>query len=594
MTQAFRVQQSGPPYAESTEAPSQHQLPRVAIVSLTELGSSSATANLLASLFEDWAPDSIFQISTVASEDEVSLRYPESFQPISLGEQWLSSTSGVRRTLASSRLGHYLEFICGNVDVLCDELQRFQPDVIYTRVVGQPFYYVELPRILASRLNVPLICHVMDDYEKQLMLSPDSWDRLFLVKKYQRSLRKLLTYATTNIAISQNMAEVFKHRYKRSFEVIHNGIKPDEWVLDSDACSDRSKSPSDKFHVVYAGSLNPTKEYTGIKNLVDAIHNLNIKTRSDYELTLNVQPDHVYRANQLTKNRIGTTVQAYLPIADYRLLLQTADALMLIRNFDEVSRAYTELSFNNKLPEYMASGTPIITVGPVWSHSVQYLARSEAAMVVTDDSPAAIELAILRVERDRTDAYKRTKTAKTLAASEFNMQRIRADFRRLVIAATKERTKKGINNDGTCAAVVENVGAPTADTTIRFPRKPRFRERRGTNDTVQKKGRWLIQPGKQHWVADMFRYRVTEGDTVTGHVTFVAHHDCDLSVKLCRDGATQFEASDDKVVLYKKGTHTVIVSHSFKSSHEGVRIQIHAEERSASVTVLHSSVNSDQ
>ena len=110
---------------------------------------------------------------------------------------------------------------------------------------------------------------------------------------------------------------------------------------------------------------------------------------------------------------------------------------MLARNFDARSRAYTQFSFQNKLPEYMASGTPIIAVGPDWGHGVQYLEKNGAAVIVKDNDPRSLTKAIWRTRHEPEEVAAKAKRAKDLAFSEFNIRRIRGDSVDFMVKAAR-------------------------------------------------------------------------------------------------------------------------------------------------------------
>ena len=60
---------------------------------------------------------------------------------------------------------------------------------------------------------------------------------------------------------------------------------------------------------------------------------------------------------------------------DFPSRLAGADVLVLAYNFDEDSLRYIRLSMPNKLPEYLASGAPVLAVGPRAANGIDYVCR---------------------------------------------------------------------------------------------------------------------------------------------------------------------------------------------------------------------------
>ena len=92
----------------------------------------------------------------------------------------------------------------------------------------------------------------------------------------------------------------------------------------------------------------------------------------------------------------------------------------------------------------------------------------------------------------------------------------------------------------------------------------------------------LTPPSKDNHICCGYAGAIRSGSFVVATVEFTVNHDCTLYCMLCRDGSKNFE-STSKVLSYKPGRHKLILTHRFKQSHRGARIQIGAVDRIVSI-----------
>src|SRR5688572_404272 len=69
-------------------------------------------------------------------------------------------------------------------------------------------------------------------------------------------------------------------------------------------------------------------------------------------------------------------------------------------NFDQDSLRYIRLSMPNKLPEYLASGAPVLAVGPRAANGIDYVLSRGLACCVTDRDPETLTAALRRLGTD--------------------------------------------------------------------------------------------------------------------------------------------------------------------------------------------------
>jgi glycosyltransferase involved in cell wall biosynthesis len=89
-----------------------------------------------------------------------------------------------------------------------------------------------------------------------------------------------------------------------------------------------------------------------------------------------------------------------LAASDVQATLATADVLVHVESFDEDIARFTRLSLSTKLPEYLASGRPLLGIGPQALASMKYIRECGAGLVVTEPGADAMMATVGRLARD--------------------------------------------------------------------------------------------------------------------------------------------------------------------------------------------------
>lgn len=398
--------------------------PRVVILSMTDISSSSATGSLIRELFADFPSDHIFQITAQVSQDETSRRYLNRCG-VSTSNLWVHlckriwPMKGVLKTFGAPQSS------------LLNKISSFKPDLIYLRIVDNLYTYRELAELISEEFAIPIVTHIMDDYESVLAYSPNLYKRLVSRFFLRKDLNFLFGVAKLNFAISNSMSSTFEDKYGYKFEVFHNGIDPVEWKASVEANQNilASEKTHTSFRLVMAGSIDKQKDADVITQVCRVVHFLNKSGDLDCELILNVPVYFYPLATSLAESHLGVRAQQYQPLKDYRKLLLAADCLILARNSDETTRAYTGLSFHNKLPEYLASGTLVLCIGPEWDGSVQFLKNAHCGVVISTTTDSGIRENILSIAKHPMRYRDQSARAKKVAVENFDIRLIRKRFR---------------------------------------------------------------------------------------------------------------------------------------------------------------------
>ena len=92
-----------------------------------------------------------------------------------------------------------------------------------------------------------------------------------------------------------------------------------------------------------------------------------------------------------------------------------------------------------KVPEYLASGVPILAYGPAQVAQVEYAARAGWGHVVTQPGVEQVELGLRRLIEDDGLRAKYSKTARRLAFERHDVGTVRRNFEKVL------RRTAGIN-----------------------------------------------------------------------------------------------------------------------------------------------------
>ena len=407
------------------------QYPRVLVISPVKFNQQTGSGVTMGNLFNGWPQDALAQ---VYAEDKTTLDlsvcqhyyhlpYLQSRQEtaakmaVSIALQALRFAFGQQETF----LGHWAH--TAQVTRWCAD---FKPDVIFTRPLDRPGFSIWLPLRLSQALKVPLVTYVLDDWPMRHESDPVALRRLLWKLSLGKQLRALFQVAAVNIGISTEMCETFEQRYKSRFVVFHNCVELADWEN-----TPKDYAVSDEFTIVYLGTVTKDKELYSLVDIRDAVLALHAK---GFPVRLVIYGPDLYRqtvAGYLEQPPIITHGGFFAPEEKQKTLTQ-ADLLLLPINFDTQSLAYVGYSFQTKVPEYMASGTPTLVYGPPSNPNVSYAKREGWAAVVDRPDKQQLEKILVQLITDQALRVELGSRARQLAFEHHNETKTRQLFRDLL------------------------------------------------------------------------------------------------------------------------------------------------------------------
>ena len=356
--------------------------PKIAIFDLTAIGDYSATGQIKKNLFGEWPQANILGISGAYGEN-------------------------VKILINRKRVDFTLEAAFA-------EVANFNPDLIFYRPVPENQVLHDFAMNIIKSLDRPLVTWIVDDWPSSL-----KENNPVLFEKMDQDFRHLLSQSIWNYSISDSMSESFGKRYGVDFESLANGVVPAEWVP-------VSKPPLENrtFKIRYAGGLAENMNrasFIRLANSVEALSkHINVKleilTKPHWWETIKDQVGH-YKS-------IKVELKSRSPNA-YRNWLKNADCVVILYNFDEMSIKYIADSFANKLPECLASGSPLLMHGPSAAATIRYMEGQDCAVIVNEPSEDKLKAAITKLMKNDKEQKRLIENARSLAFENHNLNVIR-------------------------------------------------------------------------------------------------------------------------------------------------------------------------
>jgi len=419
--------------------------PKVLIITPETFGGKSSSSQLLKNLFKEWPIHNLAQIFLSGGEIDYDLclnywKFPNSNFLFNKGAVILRPTvsdyactgeeAGSVKQSKFTKWKRYFEpiidmFPLHHSNDFLQWVSEYNPEIIYTWLGCRRL--IQLSIFLSEKLQIPLVPHFMDNW---VLASPYDFYLLDKLHRFniKRSLKSIEPYMRMGIAISPRMADTYSDLFKIPFEVVSNGVN-DELIWRS------IEGPIDSVTEIkneYVFAILGRLEYGRINTLNRLLDNL--ESFEDFKFVVNVYSESFFDFRQDRKN---VDVFFFNPPDDL-LFFETSDKInsyIYIDDFELSNSRFFNLSFSSKIPIYLATGKPIITIGPIENYSVSFLSECNVGPVITSLKELDFSLAINKMlHYTNRDLQEIAENAKKIVTMELSASAQRKKLRNILLS----------------------------------------------------------------------------------------------------------------------------------------------------------------
>ena len=383
--------------------------PRVLHVGYHPIGAPTNSGLTLGTMFGSWPDSQLLQVCMRAHEDaplrgEV-LMTPTVTAPVEFGLRaalkpyaWVRRTAGasveresdgmnnsVQRSgaLSTRQRAHLAVGVVNDIGPvwlppkLRREVKRFRPHVVHSLLGG--VRAMRLSLALSRYLGVPLVPHFMDDWVDNLFTHGQLGG--YARSQTERVFAQVLERTPVCLTIGEDMRREFELRLNRPCVTVGNSVDLDDYSRAGQASAHSRPKPAMR----YVGGLHLGRDQV-LSVLAEVLDGESFGDRN-WTLELFVPEYDRGRAGRLAERFRSVVHGGRLAPSEVPGKLVTAQALVFLESELPGITNFTRLSVSTKVPQYLASGRPLLVMGPPDQASVRTLLRSSLS-VYSESSPS--------------------------------------------------------------------------------------------------------------------------------------------------------------------------------------------------------------
>jgi glycosyltransferase involved in cell wall biosynthesis len=250
---------------------------------------------------------------------------------------------------------------------------------------GPPHSMHLIALAIKTRLNIPWLADFRDpwtdiDYYKDLKISA------FADRKHKSLELKTIKGCSTMVVVSGDMKENYEKMGANDVHVITNGFDPDD-MTDNLVISDT------KFSISHIGTLPPSLNLKGLWQVLSALTESLPNFRNDLEIKLVGKVDQSVVDDLMLYNLSDQLNRIEYVTHDKAALQMRQSAILLLAINKDSPNAKGILT--GKFFEYLASGRPILAIGPTDGELARIIKESEAGEIAAYDDLAQIKKIVI-------------------------------------------------------------------------------------------------------------------------------------------------------------------------------------------------------
>ncbi len=270
-----------------------------------------------------------------------------------------------------------------SVRFLTQYLTENQVDAIVS--TGPPHSMHLIALHLKKRLNIPWLADFRDpwtdiDYYKEMKISA------FADKKHKKLELKTIMSCDAMVVVSRAMKVNYERMGGNNVHLITNGFDQDDMDI-------KDVVPDTKFSVSHMGSLPPALNLNGLWQVLSELSDTLPSFRNDLEIKLvgKVDQSIIDDISAFNLSDLLTRVD-YVDHDKVALLMKQTAVLLLVINKDSPN---AKGILTGKFFEYLASGRPILAIGPADGDLAGILKETQAGFISEYDDLEGIKKIVL-------------------------------------------------------------------------------------------------------------------------------------------------------------------------------------------------------
>lgn len=242
---------------------------------------------------------------------------------------------------------------------------------------------------IKSRFKIPWLADFRDpwtdiDYYKDLKISAYAHHR------HKHLELKTVKECDSMVVVSQEMKENYEKMGGTNVNLITNGFDPADMDI-------QDVTPDSKFSVSHLGTLPPSQNLNGLWKVLAELSAEFPAFKEDLEIKLvgKVDPSVIADIDEFNLASCFTGID-YVPHDIAAKLMKQSAILLLVINKDSPN---SKGILTGKFFEYLASGRPILAIGPTDGNLANILKETESGFISAYDDPKQIRSIVLEYYR---------------------------------------------------------------------------------------------------------------------------------------------------------------------------------------------------
>lgn len=261
-----------------------------------------------------------------------------------------------------------------------DLIATHEIDVIVTTGPPQSVHLIGLA--LKKKFNIPWVTDFRDPWTN--VFYNKFFPRTNATKRKDQSFEdEVLKNSDAVTVVSNGLVKEFEDRAK-SIEVIYNGF-------DHSDMPDPGSITTEKFNLEYIGNLKPNQNVTAVWQALSELSDENKSFSEDYKLSLTGNIDG-FILKDMQSIKLNLSVSSYVPHSEaIDRMIKTNMLLFIVPEAEN-----NNLIITGKLFEYMATKTPMLSVGPPDGDAAKLLLEGERDPMIAYNGKDAVKALILK------------------------------------------------------------------------------------------------------------------------------------------------------------------------------------------------------